>query len=289
VDAVRHGAQDYLVKGQTHERLLLRSVYYAIERKRAEEELEARVRERTAQLAEANRALQAEFAEHKRLQNEVLEVSEREQRRIGQDLHDVLGQNLTAIMFVVDALEERLASKSLPEADDAAKAIKLLDQAVAQARSLARGLCPVRLEADGLMAALEEFASNIAANFGIPCSFECRSPVLVRDSAVAIHLFRIAQEAVHNAIKHAKPSQIAIRLRESGGRITLAVQDDGGGIPREAGTRKGLGLQIMNYRASLLGGALSIQPPPGGGTLVTCSVPSERAAGQERTAPHSQS
>ena len=213
----------------------------------------------------------------KRLETEVLEISGMEQRRIGQDLHDSLGQQLAGLMFVLGALEHKLARRALPEAADARRATEILDQAIAQARSLARGLFPVKLEAEGLMATLEEFAAAVSERYRVSCQFQCDSPVLIHDSAAAIHLYHIAQEAVHNAVRHGRASAVRIRLADSENRITLSVHDDGVGFTGEPPRDKGMGLHIMNYRAGAIGGSLKIQPGPTGGTLVTCSLPVRHA------------
>jgi PAS domain S-box-containing protein len=205
------------------------------------------------------------------LEQELLQISEREHRRIAQDLHDDLGQILTATIHLSTVLQKQLAAKSLPEAAEEGRILALLDQALSQTRSLARGLHPVRSEPNGLMVALEELASRTEKLFHYPCCFKCRRPVLIEDYAAATHLYRIAQEAVTNAIKHGKPKRIEIGLSQTTNRLTVMVKDNGMGLP-ERPKKGGMGLRIMQYRAGMIGGSLVIQKEAQGGTAVVCSV-----------------
>ena len=162
--------------------------------------LEARVQERTTALTE-------EMAERERLERELLDISERERRRIGHDLHDSLGQHLTGTALAAQVLEEKLTVHGQQEASDAGKVVELIEEGIVLLRQLAKGLHPIELEAEGLMQALEELAATSSELLGISCRFECDSPVPVRDSATAAHLYRIAQEAVSNAVKHGKAKE----------------------------------------------------------------------------------
>ena len=207
-----------------------------------------------------------------RLEREILQAGEREHRRIGQDLHDGLGQLLAGAAYLAGNLRQDLAAKSLPAETRQSRRIQAaLNEAIAQARSLARGLHPVAAEPNGLMVALAELAARTRKLFQVGCRFHCRRPVLVQDSAVATHLFRIAQEAVTNAIKHGKPGRVEISLTKLPGRICLAVRDDGSGMAAPP-KKPGMGLRIMRYRAGMIGGSLGIQHKPGGGTDVVCTV-----------------
>jgi signal transduction histidine kinase len=226
--------------------------------------LESKVRERTV-------ALTQEMAERARLEKEILEVSEREQRRIGHDLHDSLCQHLTGTALAGQVLGEKLAAKALPEASDANKIVELVEEGITLARNLARGIYPVEMEAEGLMAAFEELANNITNVSKITCLFECDPPVLIQDAAVTTHLYRIAQEAISNAIRHGKAKRIGISLSERGGVITLTVEDDGSGLPEGWQKGQGLGTRIMSHRAAMIGAAIALEPNPTGGTLVRCS------------------
>jgi signal transduction histidine kinase len=217
-------------------------------------------------------AIIRDISERKELQNEVLRVAEREQRRIAQDLHDGLGQQLAGISCLTNALKKDLAAQSSIEARTAARISTLLDSAVAQTRSLARGLLPVSTEPGGLMLALGQLAHHLTGVFKVRCHFDCPQPVEVADAALAAHFYRIAQEAATNSIKHGKARDIAIGLSASPERTILAVTDDGVGIRKTSSCSKGLGLRIMRHRAGVVGGSLIIQKRRGGGTEVICSV-----------------
>lgn len=216
--------------------------------------------------------------ESKRLERTILEISGREQRRIGQDLHDNLGQHLTGIAFLSKVQERKLADKSLPEAIEAAKIVHLVNRAIRKTRELARGLVPVLSESNGLMSALQAWAGEVEDLFHIECRFECDDPVLFDDHNISNHLYRIAQEAVHNAIKHGKARNVRITLTAGEDQGALTIRDNGCGIPAifpsDTGQRhNGMGLHIMKYRAGMIGGALHVEPIRGGGTSVTCIFP----------------
>ncbi|MGD0462212.1 MAG: PAS domain S-box protein [Tepidisphaeraceae bacterium] len=213
-----------------------------------------------------------DLTDRKRMERQVLEISDREQRRIGQDLHDGLGQQLAGIGFLSKSLEQRLAKKRVSETDDARQIANLVSETIAQARGMAHGLHPVDLSDTGLMSALKELASTVEHTFRIECSFTCEQPVLLSDGAVATHLYRIAQEAVNNAIKHGKAKHVLIVLNRDGDTITVSVRDNGIGFPELLPEKKGMGLQTMRYRAALVGATLSILKVPSGGTRVECSL-----------------
>ena len=189
-----------------------------------------------------------------------MEISAREQRRIAQDLHDGLGQHLTGIAFMSKVLQEKLSDQALPEAVEAAKIVRMVNEAIDNTRQLARGLHPVAAEPQGLMSALRKWANEVEVLFQIRCSFKCDAPVYVSDANAATHLYRIAQEAVNNAIRHGKSKNIVISLTEKGGTGVLTIQDDGGGFPAKPTSSPGVGLSIMNYRADMIGGSLKVQP-----------------------------
>ncbi len=215
-----------------------------------------------------------DVTESKRLERTVLEISGREQRRIGQDLHDGLGQHLTGVAFMSKVLEQKLREKDLPEAVEAAKIVRLVNEAINRTRELSRGLLPVLSDPSGLMNALERLAVEVEDLFQIDCRFECEKPVLIRDSATATHLYHIAQEGTNNSLKHGRPRCVVIRLC-GGSEPFLEVEDDGiGGCaswPQESG--RGMGLLIMGYRAKVIGGDLEIRPGNRGGTSVRCLFP----------------
>ena len=214
-----------------------------------------------------------DITERKSLEEAILEISATEQRRIAQDLHDGLGQHLTGIAFMSKVLEEKLSDKSLPEASEAAKIVKMVNQAIENTRQLARGLHPVAAEPQGLMSALKRWASEVEELFHIRCSFQCAKPLPISDPNLATHLYRIAQEAVHNAIRHGKSRNIVVGLSGRQGTGTLIIKDDGEGFPKKQVGQPGVGLSIMNYRADMVGGSVKVQPNEDGGITVTCVFP----------------
>jgi signal transduction histidine kinase len=231
-------------------------------------ELEARVRQRTA-------ALQEEIIERERLERELLEISEREQRQIGHDLHDSLGQHLTATAFASQVLAEQLENKLLSESVAAKNLVKLVEEAIILTRMFARGLHPVEIADEGLMDGFQELARNVSERFKLSCEFECREPLLLPDAADSTQLYRIAQEAITNAIKHGHAKHIKINFEKSDGTITLTVSDDGVGLPENARKGQGMGLRIMAYRANMIGASFFIERLPSVGTHVVCQLPSK--------------
>ena len=232
----------------------------------SQKQLEQKVQQRTLSLTH-------EIAERERLEKEVLEVSEREQRRIGHDLHDGLCQHWAATAMAGQVLNEKLAAKSLPEAADAREIVKLAENGITLTRNLAHGISPAEMETEGLVNALHELAANVSQMFKVRCAFECDSPPAIHDTAAATHLYRVAQEAVQNAVRHGKPGQIIISLAGRKERVELTVEDDGVGLPDDWQKQRGLGTRIMAHRAAMIGGNFSIEPNPTGGTFVKCSMP----------------
>ncbi len=221
-----------------------------------------------------------DVTEAKDLERTILEISGREQRRIGQDLHDGLGQHLTGVAFLSKVLEQKLREKGLPEAVEAAKIVDLVNQAIGRTRELSRVLLPVLSDPPGLMAALERLAFEVEDLFQVSCRFECDQPVLIRHTHIATHLYHIAQEAVNNALKHGRPRHIAIRLDLCDGPL-MTIEDDGVGMQNrpEARGAGGMGLLIMSHRAKMIGGTLEIRPAPSGGTAVRCGFPAGNVEG----------
>jgi PAS domain S-box-containing protein len=215
----------------------------------------------------------------KELESQVTQVSEAERQRIGQDLHDGLGQLLTGLGYLSSALQRKLSDKALPEAQDAAVISGHLKEAISLTRSLARGLCPVGLQADGLTAAMRELAAMTEETCHLRCLFRSSRPVPLRDAATATHLYRIAQEAVNNAVRHGRAKRIDIDLSSRPEGVFLTVEDDGAGIPADHAGHGGMGLRIMDYRARAIGGRLEIGPRDGGGTRVLCRVPPKAPPG----------
>lgn len=229
-------------------------------------DLERRVRDRAT-------ALTKEIAERERLQTLLLQASEKEQRRIGQDLHDGLGQHLAGTAIAGQVLREKLERRSLDEARDAAKVVQLIEEGVSLTRQSAKGLYPVDMNAEGLMLALDEFAVTTSRLFDVNCRFLCESPVLVDSAAAAEHLFRIAQEATRNAIQHGDARNIDIELNTLEEGHELRIADDGRGLPPTLPANGGLGLRIMAQRAQTIDGEFRVLAGPDGGTIVVCRLP----------------
>ena len=219
-----------------------------------------------------------DITERKHLEKAILEISGREQRRIGQDLHDGLGQHLTGIAFMSKVLEQKLSDKSLSEAAEAEKIVGLVNQAINKTRELSRGLLPVMADEQGLMSALKQRAAEVEDLFHIKCTFHCDEPVLIYDVNSATHLYHIAQEAVNNAIKHGCAKQIAICLSARDGEGALVVQNDGLELPAPPESPSGMGLRIMGYRANMIGGSTEIGRGADGRTAVTCRFPIRKPA-----------
>ena len=214
-----------------------------------------------------------DITELRNLEREVLEISEAEQRRIGHDLHDGLGQELTGLAFLTQNLQRQLEATGIPLAGEAGRILSLTNRAIDQVRTLARGFSPVELGPDGLKAGLREFARRIQEVFGLPCEFVSQSDVRIFDDAAALPLYRIAQEAVNNALRHAKPRHIRIGLETLGKDVCLTVEDDGLGVEKSQGSQGGMGIRVMHYRARMIDAQFEIQSPENGGTLIICRHP----------------
>ena len=216
-----------------------------------------------------------DITERKEMESALLEISGREQRQIGQDLHDGLGQHLTGIAFMSKVLAQQLAESEAPQAPHAAKIVRLVNDAINKTRELAHGLVPVFSDAQGLMSALQQWSVEVEDLFHITCRFECPAPILVTDVGVATHLYHIAQEAVNNALKHGEPRTIVLSLARDGDIGSLTIADDGRGIPELAGSHPGLGLRIMSHRANMVGGSLDVGRGQPHGTVIRCRFPLE--------------
>jgi PAS domain S-box-containing protein len=218
-----------------------------------------------------------DISRRKQLERELLALSERERTRFAQELHDGLGQQLGGVAYLSNVLRERLADRGAPETPEATRIFGLVREAIEHTRRISRGLSPIRPEPDGLMLALRELARQTNELFPAHCRFWCRKLVLVADPTVPGHFFRIAQEAVNNALKHAKPRRISIRLSRARHNLVLVVADDGKGIGAISPTRHGLGLHIMQYRAGLIRGTVHVRPRRGSGTEVVCIAPADNS------------
>jgi PAS domain S-box-containing protein len=238
---------------------------------RSKELLESRVRARTIELDQANKKLESEIARRKGLEGEILAVSDREQQRLGQELHDGLCQHLTAVAFMTRSIALRLRDHRVVDADDIEKVAELVNNAAVDTRNLSRALHRMDVDAAGLVIALQDLVDREI--WRTPCRLEVKPSFQISDDAAATHLYRIAREAVINANKHAQARQIVVRLERVRREMVLRVIDDGIGFPKDLRPQQGLGFHIMNYRAQLMGGRLEVDSPQTGGTRLSCYVP----------------
>jgi len=228
----------------------------------------------TANLVTTNEMLRQEVEDRERLEKELLNVIEQERQRIGQELHDSIGQQLTGIAFMTKKLERRLSNQSLfEEIPYAARIGTCVGEAAEQIRALAKGLHPVDLDRDGLVSALQELAANTEKIFGINCFLKFERDVSIDKVSVVTNLYRIAQEAITNAIKHGKATEISIELVLKNGYLKLIVENDGFDITNVKTHSKGMGLRVMRYRAEAINGSLEICKRTKGGAIVTCALP----------------
>ncbi len=241
------------------------------------DELEQRVRQRTA-------ALQDEVQERIRLEEEILSISEREQVRIGRDLHDSLCQHLTGMALAGKVVSEQLVN-SPSQAEAVKHIVRLTGEAIELTRKLARGLYPVELKGEGLIDALRELEGITREHFKIACRFECNAPTSILKHEDAVHLYRIAQEATTNALRHGYARQIVIRLVTEGGFMTLTVSDDGVGLPDVSLRHNGMGLRIMAHRASLIGAMFRAERLPSRGTRISCKISVNQPSFDEKLCP----
>jgi signal transduction histidine kinase len=217
-----------------------------------------------------DRALAAAQAESRRLEGEMLAAGEGERHRIGADLHDGLGQQLTAIELICTALKAD-AERVSPDLAARLKVMaRMLREAIAQTRALARGLVPVGDDPDALRIGLAELVESTNAIGHSKCRFECAGPVTFADRSVGGQLYRIAQEAVNNAVKHARAAEIVVELSREQSTVRLRVSDNGRGLSRAGG--RGLGLEVMKRRANVIGGKLELNSTKGRGVTVVCTV-----------------
>ncbi len=213
-----------------------------------------------------------DITDRKRAEEAIVSVGEEVRRLVGQELHDALGQELTGLSLLAKTLENKLVLGNTDVSEEVATITELTRSATEQTRRLAHGLYPTVLERHGLVAALTELAEDQANLHHIDCKFEGKSESVNLSKQDQLNLYRIVQEAVHNAVKHGKTDRILVRLEEDDGNLLLSVTDDGIGLPEDADSREGMGLQIMRYRASALGAALSLQRRTEGGTEMICRM-----------------
>jgi signal transduction histidine kinase len=238
---------------------------------RSKESLELMVEQRTRELSVANSDLKSEIERRKGLEGEILSISDREQQRLGQELHDGLCQHLTAVAFMARSMALRLRTHRVIDAADIEKIAQLVNDAAVDTRNLSRALHRIDVDAAGLVIVLQDLVDREI--WRIPCRLEVKPSFYLNDDATAAHLYRIAREAVINANKHAQARQIIVRLERVRQEMVLRVIDDGVGFPKDLKPKQGLGFHIMNYRAQLMGGRLEIDSPKTGGTRVSCYLP----------------
>ncbi|NVN90450.1 MAG: PAS domain S-box protein [Desulfuromonadales bacterium] len=223
----------------------------------------------------------ADVTERRQLERELLELSGQERRRIGHDLHDGLGQQLTGISYLATALKQQLLEIQPDAAETAARIALTADTALKLMRSILQGLCLVAAEPEGLMSALALLATNTSDICLTDCQFSCDEPVLISDYSAASHLFYIAHEAVCNAVKHSGCSRIRINLDQSADMVKLIIVDNGSGIGTQSGGQRGMGLRTMRYRASLIGAQFEIIGAKDAGTTISCTMAVSRLCVKE--------
>jgi len=216
-----------------------------------------------------------DVTKQRNLQREVIEATTREQRRISRELHDSVGQELTGLGFMARSLANKLSEQSHTEAKLAQEILDVTRTALIEVRSAIRGLTPVDLDANGLMHSLQQMAESMERRVNIPCQFQCERPTPLDDIDAAVHLYRIAQESVNNAVKHGNPTLILVRLEDENRVLKLQVIDNGVGIQNSVDLGEGMGLRIMRYRANAIGATLDLESTPGIGTTVTCAFKRE--------------
>jgi len=215
-----------------------------------------------------------DISAQRRLERQMQQITLDERRRFGHELHDGLGQQLTALELMTHTLARELKALAPAQAKSAFEITQYIRRAITQTREVAHGLSPVAEGGEGLMNALHELA-RMTSSTGTPCDFQCAPAVRIDDSGVASHLHRIAQEAVTNSLKHAKARQIRLRLEDRGSAIELSIEDDGRGLPRRKSPNGGMGLQVIQHRARLIGAHLAIESAAGKGVRIICSLPKQ--------------
>jgi PAS domain S-box-containing protein len=220
-----------------------------------------------------------DMTERNRLQREVLRVVEQEQARVGHDLHDGVGQTMTGMVIMMEALEAELNGEAKVHAR---RIHELMNESVAEVRRMSHGLSPTSVKYRGLGGALNLLAETVRTNFRNPCSCDVDATIVINNDDKEAHLFRIAQEAVNNALRHGRPDKVKISLRGTDQReCELRIEDDGVGIKKPKSPQEnangGIGMRVMEYRANLIGGRLKIQNRPKHGVIVTCHFECDEA------------
>ncbi len=231
--------------------------------------LEKRVKERTEELEEINRKLREEIAENRMMKKVIMDISEKERQKIGQDLHDGLLQQIGGIIFMIQAVKERLENKKIPENKDLSKVVKYLNSTLSYVRNLSKGLY-LTFGETGLKFAISELIDLMKELYGISIKLSYGKGIKIEDEKKAVNIYRIIQEALNNAVKHGNAKKAEIILRKDGEKISLFIKDNGSGFPRQP-NKRGMGLKIMKYRVTQLGSVLNIESSNKTGTVVSCT------------------
>ena len=243
------------------------------ELRRAHEELELRVEQRTAALKEANQKLRDVLEERKRLETELLEIAENERRRIGLDLHDDLGQKMTGMLLIARALEQRLTRSGHTEAEDVRRICELIEQSVSHTHNLAHHFSSIDANGGDLAEVMNGLAATVEKMFGIPCECTIKGEIPPLPEDASAQFYKIAQEAVSNGIKHGKASCVWISITANAQKLVVTIKNDGIPFTPPLNPKARMGLRTMNYRANTIGATFEIKPNQKNGTIVTCVLP----------------
>ncbi len=208
----------------------------------------------------------------KKLEEEILYISEKERIRIGHDLHDGIGQDMTGISYLFRVLSGKLEKGEFPEKEEISRLSEIIDNTKENIRLISKGLCPVNMRSDGIQFALAELCSNMEAIYDISCSFDFDEKISIKDNSVATHIFYIVLESMSNAVKHGASENISVSLKKSGDYIEITVRDDGKGFTNDEESGGGIGLALMKYRADIIGGILNVSNNEPSGVLVSCRI-----------------
>ena len=252
------------------------------ELRRAQEELEARVEQRTAALKEANQKLRDVLEERKRLETELLEIAENERRRIGFDLHDDLGQKLTGMLLIARALEQRLTRENHKEAEEARRICELIEQSVTHTHNLAHHFSSIDATGGDFVEVMSGLAATVEKMFGIPCECTLKGEIPPLPENTIAQFYKISQEAVSNGIKHGKASCVWISVTAAQQKLVVTIKNDGIPFSPPVNPKARMGLRTMNYRANTIGATFEIKPNQKNGTIVTCVLPLKTPAKQGR-------
>jgi signal transduction histidine kinase len=253
------------------------------ELRRAHEELEARVEQRTAALKEANQKLRDVLEERKRLETELLEIAENERRRIGFDLHDDLGQKLTGMLLIARALEQRLSRETHKEAEEVRRICELIEQSVLHTHNLAHHFSSIDATGGDFAEVMSGLAATVEKMFGIPCECTLKGEIPSLPENTSAQFYKIAQEAVSNGIKHGKATCVWISVTSTPQKLVVTIRNDGIPFSPPINPKARMGLRTMNYRANTIGATFEIKPNQKNGTIVTCVLPLKAAAKHGRS------